>query len=793
VDPTVTEFEAGELAVPLPINPTGFPPSASSSGASFPLRLPTRLDPGSGQFTLLTNLSGHALSPTDNAPFDPASPTVDVVRAARAANDQDPNSGFLLDQHAPEVLGSLPVSVTQAVPDPAGTSGFAFLVGWTFTTSCSGRPLAGDALAIAERMFEVVQNGGVPDGNNAVQGVRVRLAQRTPTTSSALLGNAALVARLRPGTEASACWFRILPQPALPPAAGVSTQANFGVRFSEPMRERSLDPYDSFRLFRGPAGTPAGALNTVVADLQSAPALTSFDLAPVLPLGHTQGTATRYQVELLAGSLGPTDLAGNPLGSAPSAGIRIAPSAPSETSAGIVLRFDGPDEVPGPGTDLRGNFFHDFAAGTILPRPATFFGAAADRTNPVPSIMIPFPPGVQTPLSPFGSKLQSVWRYCDLGWNVRDETKYDVDVVGLDWSPVGGSIVNDFYPEFEIRLAHSSRLPDEAFDPFLLPRWPSSGLLGAPNLYTDNILEDPQSPQQVVHPRDLGYVVNASDLFVSSTGTTLLPYPLNRGAGPLVTYTWRDTSVLAKAGPSGAGVPTDIESGAPLFLEPAHGTLAPAGAVPSIGLPLLMEFRCYPNDVALGLNAFDVSLAINSSPKPAFRAFSTGGIGTSGQVVTKDPDLEDVPSGGLNPQSSPPGRPTQESAENVFYIGQLDLVTRVSRVHTVWLDAGAVSPLWQPAETVPPGQPPGTRVLIDYRSALGFTAAGNQPFNAARLDAYGNQTVAADPQPQGLSDWSDLVTIGNGKRFLQVRLTLANDLETGTSPVLDALAIAFQR
>jgi hypothetical protein len=94
---------------------------------------------------------------------------------------------------------------------------------------------------------------------------------------------------------------------------------------------------------------------------------------------------------------------------------------------------------------------------------------------------------------------------------------------------------------------------------------------------------------------------------------------------------------------------------------------------------------------------------------------------------------------------------------------------------------------------VPPGQPPGTRVLIDYRSALGFTAAGNQPYNAARLDAYGNQTVAADPQPQGLSDWSDLVTIGNGKRFLQVRLTLANDLETGTSPVLDALAIAFQR
>jgi hypothetical protein len=37
---------------------------------------------------------------------------------------------------------------------------------------------------------------------------------------------------------------------------------------------------------------------------------------------------------------------------------------------------------------------------------------------------------VQTPLSPLGSKLQALWRYCDLGFSVRDETKYDVDVVG---------------------------------------------------------------------------------------------------------------------------------------------------------------------------------------------------------------------------------------------------------------------------------------------------------------------------------------------------------------------------
>jgi hypothetical protein len=87
----------------------------------------------------------------------------------------------------------------------------------------------------------------------------------------------------------------------------------------------------------------------------------------------------------------------------------------------------------------------------------------------------------------------------------------------------------------------------------------------------------------VVHDRALGYAVNAADAFVSSTGTVLEPYPLNRGQTPLQTYTWRDTSVQTLGGPNGAGVPLDIEVGAPLHLEPQAGEVAPSGAVPSIG------------------------------------------------------------------------------------------------------------------------------------------------------------------------------------------------------------------
>ena len=44
-------------------------------------------------------------------------------------------------------------------------------------------------------------------------------------------------------------------------------------------------------------------------------------------------------------------------------------------------------------------------------------------------------------------------------------------------------------------------------------------------------------------------------------------------------------------------------------LSPAG--LAGAGAIPSVGLPLLMEFRSYPSSISLGLNPLDISLALN--------------------------------------------------------------------------------------------------------------------------------------------------------------------------------------
>ena len=45
--------------------------------------------------------------------------------------------------------------------------------------------------------------------------------------------------------------------------------------------------------------------------------------------------------------------------------------------------------------------------------------------------------------------MQTVWRYIDLAWDVRDETKYNIDVTGISWSPIGGQVLSDFFEDFD--------------------------------------------------------------------------------------------------------------------------------------------------------------------------------------------------------------------------------------------------------------------------------------------------------------------------------------------------------
>ncbi len=830
IDLTVSETESGSMTVPQPVNAVGLPPSlTSTTSPNVSVRIPSRTDFGIGQFKLLRALSGVPLAPTENGPIDQSISTREIVRAMRSGNPSDDNNGFLVDLSPPEILGAWTIRIEQALDAPGGETGFDYLLDVTFTTVCRAAPNATDVLEIGEGLFEVVQDGAVPDVDGLVQGLLVQNLSNQPVPAgTALLGNALLLSTFQPSDPVPAgCWVTFAPAPTTLPTFGVSTSAKATVRFSEPMDPSSISPFDNFFMVRGDSNSQVTATNLIVGEIQASADLKEFTFEPTQLLPHDTATQETYHLRIAD----PTDLAGNTL-AAVLAGVNFEmdPAQPAVRTGGTVLRFGGTDELEPIGfPDLRGQFFLDFERQLIRPRPAAFTSYPVDRINPVPSIMIPFGPGVQTPLSPLGSKLQTVWRYCDLGWQVLDETKYNLDVFGLSWAPRGGQVINDFFETFEIVLAHSRRLPDESIDAFLLPRYTGSGLL---RNFSANVLGDPLSPPKVAHSRALGYQIRSVDLFLSSSGTVMCPFPLNRVLADPVTYTWRDTAVRALGGPQGPGIPLDIEAAAPLFLEANEGYVAGPDEVPSFGLPLLLEYRCFPSNQGLGLNPLDISLAINSSAIPSFRAYSTGGINSSGIAVPRNPDQEQVAQGGFNPTSNPPGLATARADDNAFYIGQLDAVTRLSRVHSVWIDTviddpDFIDPVILPAEAE---QPSGTQIVVEYRGADSFflgdldaqldetVEESTFPFDAQRLNAYGDifailpvargpagnprfvdthKLLGSDLFPgsieyvNGSGAWSGDIDAIDSARFVQLRITFVSSIETLLSPELSAIGIAF--
>ncbi len=824
IDLTVSEQEALAMPVPVELNSIGLPASLTgTSQANVSIRIPSETAFSVGQFTRLTNLSGHGVA-TSNGPVDFGSPTIDVVRAMRSGNAADGNNGFLLDLNPPELLGGWPMTVDFVEDLAGGTPGFDFKIDVTFATPCRSKPEPGNIIELPGVFMEVTKDGLPPDFvTGGVPGLEVRVLTDDPLTPSDLLGSGLFKrtfdASLFPAAL-EGCWISFTPTPSDFPASEVAPLFLATLRFSEPMDPATVKPFDTFIVQR--VAADPSPLEIVVGEVVPSADVKEFTYAPVLPLNHVQGTAETYFITLVGGDGGLTDLAGNePLHLPGQIPFTIDPSAPTESNGGIVLRFNSLDEVSHPAgiappgaDDIRGQFLFDPDRGVVKPRPVVRSTAVADRTQPVPGIMIPFAPGVQTPLSPLGSRLMTVWRYCDVGFSTEDESNHNLDVEGLSWSPIGGGVVSDFYEEFEIRLSHSHYLPDEHVSG--LPTKPQSGLV---KTFASNVLVDPVGPQKVVHPRAQGYVVNPIDLFLSSTGTPMMPFPLNRGSsdpGDHEYYTWRDTSVLAEAGPNSHGIDLVIMEDVGLIPEGAGGDIAPSGKVPSIGLPLLMEYRTFPTDSGVGLNSFDISLAINASRLPAFRVFSTGGLNVFSAVVKKDPDLEVVASGGFNPSSTPPGKPTKAD-DNSFYIGQMDVISTVSRIHTIWLDTqqtdGITDFLAPVVEPTPGEQPNGTQLVFAYRGATAiggesFTPGKGYAFDGTHIDPYGDVRDDAPgfpPVPRylgglngditflnpGDETWTGSIDDIDSARFFQIRVTFVGNTTTLLNAELSAIGVAY--
>ena len=58
-----------------------------------------------------------------------------------------------------------------------------------------------------------------------------------------------------------------------------------------------------------------------------------------------------------------------------------------------------------------------------------------DRQQPTLQGHTPFSSGIVTPLSNFGSKMQTLWRYADCNFSLNDPSNLNVDVEGLGWAP----------------------------------------------------------------------------------------------------------------------------------------------------------------------------------------------------------------------------------------------------------------------------------------------------------------------------------------------------------------------
>jgi len=808
VDATVSEEEAAESPVVVEVNALGFPASAPGDARpSLALRLPTRVEPGAGVFRVLTNLGGAALDPKTNGPLADGSPGLQVVRALRAGRADDANSGFLLDLNRPSLIGRWPVQVTAARFDPSGLSGLDLLIDLRFDGPCRRAPRVGDIVQRGEVFLELRAPAGAPDQDGFVHEIPVRSVASTPIENEAqALGGGDFLSTFSSGlTIPGACWAGVTPLPGIVPEGDLAAESQFVLRFSEPMDPGHVDPFESVRLVRGNPSLPESVTSVVVAEVRPTPDLRTFTLRPLLPLAFD--LTGEYYLSLTSGPGGPTDLAGNSTEGLPATiQYAVAPGQGTPDNGGVVLRFGGQDELQPLGApDLRGQIFYDLVRGRIRGRDPLAEVHTADRTQPVPSIMIPFGPGVQTPLSSLGSKLQTVWRYCDFGWNVEDESKHNLDVVGMSWTPVGGVVLSDFFALFEMRLAHSRRLPDE-HRTFVGTTYSCSGLGAGSRTcppcntnvpYDDNILVDPRSPQVVVHDRTLGYRIQQRDVYLGQTGTPRMPYPLNRAGGTPVVFTWRDTAVLERDGSDSGGIPLQIEVAPPLQLVPGPaGRIAPGGSVPAWGLPLLFEIRCFPSESALGFNPLEIYLAQNAQQLPNFRAYSTGGVNEQGIPVRINPDLDRIPQGGYNPRSRPPGQRTPFQADNSFYTGELSTVVRLSRAHSVWIAATVPDPRYFEPVLVPRSdeQVGRARIELEFRGASGFTPSGLiNGFDARRLDPTGDVGFGEVLFFQDDATWHARLGDLDGAAYFQIRFTFVNDPEAEVTPELSALGVAFER
>ena len=835
IDPTISQIDQQTLGIPQ--NGVGFPASFNSKDPNIVLRIPTTVDPAFGQNTVLTNLSGNRsleVRPSDPTELSPSLHEI-VVRAFRTGNDKDPYNGFLLDQRRPDLLTSQAVQIANI---SASGSGLRTLTYKIAEVGCRDiAPKTGD-------VFEV--------GNSILQVTRVD----NPGNSSAyIVSGALLLGDLTPGNYASSplpgtlttiydvidepiqmCWVEFGPTPENGlPARGVQPFSTLTVRFSEPIDAatvRSLETMVATSYMLGAnSGDPCewaarpfeqgietvgdyidrlngydshpdclsttGSGRIKFGSISSSADARSFTLAPTAGLSdsHNEGGDLKIVLALRDGVDGILDLAGNELNLRDFvAGTEGQTEQFSRSSAGwptdryFALRFNSTDENNDGLSEYIGQFV--FEPGVLRGRDLVRFSRAADNSNPFIAQRIQFSQGLMTPLTPAGAVLMTCWGYHHLGLGLQAVAELNLDVEGMAWAPFGSTVFDDTFQRYSVALSHSARFPDDIINTSTgYPKWPNSGLARNKD-FDESVLGFPDLDELVV--TDNFYQVSQTKLFNAVSGTAVHPWN-----DFTTTYTWRDTAIPAEdsidgpaylGGKSSRGAPPEV-TGQPVVYGPEK--------VPSIGLPLLARFRCYPRGQEFGPNGFQVQIMVGSSALPAFRIFSAGGRDASGTwhlVVPDDPGSGGTnPSGGYNTGS---GFVTKGYGPELYW-QQIDFVLRISRVYTHWFPFGgtptSVSSITQ--EPAPEFQPPGTSVVVEYRGTATIETIGctgsDALTDANRFDFYGNydDSCGSVSQPTG---WrSDLFSFVGQYDYFQLRFTFVSNLEQDLSPELDAFGFAW--
>jgi hypothetical protein len=176
---------------------------------------------------------------------------------------------------------------------------------------------------------------------------------------------------------------------------------------------------------------------------------------------------------------------------------------------------------------------------------------------------------------------------------------------------------------------------------------------------------------------------------------------------------------------------------------------------------------------------------------------------SSGNPVIKNPDTQDTATGGFNPAAG--GQGTQ-GVDNSFYIGEAGLVTRVSRVHTIWFDttesgSSVFSPTFaQPfLEPNPDQQPFGTSVVLAFRGATnisGLDTGGSPPdditTNSLNLDFYGDAAAGTGTPSyiDGAGAWQSDITAINSSRYFQARISFISNAASSKTAELTSMPLS---